>query len=152
MKVNPLPVATQIQQIIDLQSDGETPDELPTARSVCDARTSSRTSTYGPGEATGSQWKAAIEGWSPKPEDPPWAVRADLQHSSFDELTTVLKSQYLTSLCSDFANKHGPDYKFCLCCDATHDKGIQKSKLISMGWLGGDIASPRTLLSSAQMS
>eukprot|EP00959_Pyramimonas_sp_CCMP1952_P116165 2428480-Pyramimonas_sp.AAC.2 len=37
---------------------------------------------------------------------------------------------------ADFAAQQDPTYKFKLCCDATHDKGLQQFKLISVGWLG----------------
>eukprot|EP00959_Pyramimonas_sp_CCMP1952_P472354 9499894-Pyramimonas_sp.AAC.1 len=133
MAANPITVATQMQQRIDA---GDDPSTLPTVRNVYDARTAGRRSEHGPGESTGSQWEAAFNEWAPKPDDAEWKLVVDPTHSIRDAHILVLRCKYLTSLCAGFAAKQGENYKFRLCCDATHDKGIQKFKLVSLGWLG----------------
>ena len=134
MAANPLSVSTQTNQRIDA---GVIPADLPKDTAVYDARTALRRSAGARSVPSARiEWEELAIDRVPRPGDPEWRLIVDPAHSHKESLIIVFRCRFLISLAEEMIKKHGPDYKFRLCCDGTHDQGLQKFKLIGLSWLG----------------
>ena len=119
MAMNPLSVATQINQRIDEGTDAA---NLPKESAVYNARTALRRAAGARSvPSTPGEWFEVASSRTPNPGDPEWRLTVDPAHSSRDSRILVLRSKYLTSLAEQMAHTHGPQCKFRVCCDAAHD-------------------------------
>ena len=72
--------------------------------------------------------------WDPIGETIDWKLYADVGRSSAKDNMLVMHCPFLLKCCADFIRAHGQN-GVRLVCDATHDMGLQRWKLLALGVL-----------------
>ena len=124
-------VSSQFRKAI---ATGHTSDELPSSRQVVERRTAARREARADGGSSQSELEAALRKMARRDDAKPGTLYFDEEHSALDDNVVILQCDELLSAAVEFSKK-SPD-GLRLCCDATHDFGLQKWKLLGLGLLG----------------
>ena len=138
MAGNPIKASAQIRRRI---AKGEDPESLPEPEAIWRMREDARRELRADGGVTPAELEAAVRSMERKEGDPPWRMVADQAHSDLGNNVVVLCSQALLQDAVSFAARASGPLR--LCCDATHDLGLQQWKLLSIGFLGVHQATKR---------
>lgn len=124
-------VSSQFRKAI---ATGRAVDELPTPRQIVERRVAARREARADGGSSQSELEAALRQMARRDNAKPGTLYFDEEHSALDDNVVILQCEELLSAAAEFAANSTGGLR--LCCDATHDFGLQKWKLLGLGLLG----------------